>query len=262
MDDPAQRAKIAQELFGDQPVGAPPGNWPPPSEPSRVRANAESQAAARAACRHIRALGIKHFSTTLRDLPRVRVAWQPLRSEQAVPPAPLVYSLIATDGWRVLVTLAAYAFPRRMRRIFNEDIQRQQFRRLNVFAALEVELWRLAGLAGYALPPPYAVRYDLARWLWHPSVTGVIFCLRCGDELRYERRQRGDAERVGRCRACSRGGEDDWPVNAVEPHRRGTWLMRCAHPACQELFVGSRQRHWCDRHRLNRLTLSKRARLV
>jgi hypothetical protein len=120
-----------------------------------------------------------------------------------------------------------------------------------------VNLWWFAANGGYAGPPPYAVRYDLARWLWHPSITGTIFCIRCGDELRYERRARPEA-RTARCRRCSRGPANDWPPHAVEPHCRGTWLLRCTHDGCSDIFVGRRQAQHCRRHRLNRLTSSMR----
>ena len=92
-------------------------------------------------------------------------------------------------------------------------------RRLNAFAQLELDLWDFASNGGHTAPPPYSVRYDLARWLWHPSIAGAIFCLRCGSELRYRRSERRRSEhadrdaqlRTARCRKCSRGRADHWP---------------------------------------------------
>jgi hypothetical protein len=253
-DDAEQRPDIAHRLFGDEPVGPPPGNWPAPTVANRERANAEARAAALAARAWLRTLGTTHLYTTRPELPQVRVAWHPLRPEQATPPAPLVHSLIEERGKRMLAKLAAFTHTRHTKPLFDENVRRNQLHRLNAFAELEVSLWWLAASGGYEDPPPYAVRYELVRWLWHPTISGVIFCLRCGTELRYERAERGQASRTARCRACSRGREDDWPNHAVEPHRRGTWLLHCMHLGCDELFVGRRQAQHCERHRLNRLS--------
>jgi hypothetical protein len=128
-----------------------------------------------------------------------------------------------------------------------------------VFAKVEIELWTFATAGGHPAPPPYVVRYDLARWLWHPSIDGAIFCLRCGDELHYRRRER-PGTRMARCRSCSRGRVDTWPGHALEPYRHGTWLLRCDYPGCAELFVGRRQARRCGRHRTNRLGRPERVR--
>lgn len=184
-----------------------------------------------------------------------------------IPPAPLLYSLLEWNAWRTLVTLATYAHTRHTKELFDDDIRRNQVRRLNAFARLEIELWGLAAEGGHQNPPPYAVRYDLARWLWHPSINGAIFCLRCGDELEYIRRDRtrrpsadpdAGSTRTGRCRTCSRGREDDWPDRALEPYGRGTWLLHCSYTGCAQPFVGRRQARHCERHPLSRLTPSAR----
>jgi hypothetical protein len=161
-------------------------------------------------------------------------------------------------GWRILITLASYAHTRHTKPLFDDDVRRNQLQRLNAFAALEVNLWWFATPGGHPDPPPYAVRYDLARWLWNPSISGVIFCIRCGTELRYERSERGEASRTARCRACSRGREDDWPDNSLELHEQGTWLLHCEHPTCHRLFAGRRQARYCSDHKPNRTTLSRR----
>jgi hypothetical protein len=169
------------------------------------------------------------------------------------------------------MTLVAYVYSRDTAGVFHEDITRRQLRRSNAAAQLEIELWRLAARGGHPDPPPYTVRYYLARWFWRPSISGALFCLRCGDEIHYVRRARTHtsatgmertATRMGRCRACSRGREDDWPDHALEPYRRGTWLLQCTVPGCTELFVGRRQARNCDDHRLNRLTRSRRRRPI
>ena len=138
------------------------------------------------------------------------------------------------------------------------DALAQLRRQLNAFARLEINLWSFAADGGYDEPPPYLVRYDLARWLWHPSIAGSIFCLRCGDELRYVRSQRTASggvrhdSRTARYRACARGAEDDWPAHALEPYGRGAWLLECQFSGCTELFVGRRNAHYCGRHRASR----------
>jgi hypothetical protein len=261
--DQMRRAK----LFGDRPVGTPPGNWPAPTMAQRKRAGSECRAAARAARNQLREFGTTRLYTTLTELPEARVAWHPVRPEEALPPAPLVVSLVEAQALRVLTTLAAYAYSRFTRPLWDEAIRHNQLRRLNAFAQLEINLWSFAAEGGYPAPPPYTVRYDVARWLWHPTISGAIFCLRCGGELRYSRRGRehlsiGDdpphETRIGRCRRCSRGREDDWPEQALEPYRQGTWLLKCVHPGCQEVFVGRRHARHCEKHRLSRLTQSAR----
>jgi hypothetical protein len=161
-------------------------------------------------------------------------------------------------------TLTAYVFSPHSRELFDGEIGRRMIRRLNALATVEINLWGFAAQAGHTEPPPYACRYDLAGWLWHPAIPGHILCLRCGDEVLYLRRGRTGlvsdrGSRTARCRACSRGREHDWPAHAVEPYRRGTWLLRCTTAGCTELFVGRRQAKHCEHHRLNRLTLSMRA---
>lgn len=267
IDDDNARPKIGKLLFGQEPVGAPPGNWPPPSTASRERAHTQSRVAAEAARSQLRALGTRHLYTTLGELPRVPVTWEPLRPDQKIPPAPLAHSLVAADAMRHLLTLTTYAFASHRGGAFEGDVQRHLLRRLNAFAQLEISLWWFAADGGYPDPPPYVVRYDLARWLWHPSIHGAIFCLRCGEELHYKRRARTRAvsndtppeiTRSARCPPCSRGPENDWPAHALEPYRRGTWLLRCSHPGCREVFVGRRQGRHCEQHRQNRLTPSMR----
>ena len=201
--------------------------------------------------------------TTLAELPTVRTVWDPGRPEAALPPAPLVHSLVEGRAIRHALTLTTYELSPHTAPFRHENVTRSVMRRLNAVAQLEINLWDIAADSGHQDPPPYAVRYDLARWLWHPSIRGVILCLRCGDEVRYARRERthmigadteSNATRTARCRACSRGRADNWPDHATEPYKRETWLLHCTKPSCEQLFVGSRQARHCEHHRRNRLT--------
>ena len=266
-DEPTTRGKIATLLFGDHPVGGPPGLWPAPTESAREAARAECAAAARAARNTLTNLGTKALYTTLSELPELQVSWHPLPPRLAVPPAPLVYSLADDRAQHVIATLASYVFPRRTRSAWDDDVRKGMMRRLNAFAQVEINLWRFAADGGYTDVPPYTVRYDLARWLWHPSISGAIFCLRCGTGLRYTRGARTQPDtatadthpRTGRCRACSRGPEARWPEHAIEPHARGTWILQCTSTGCTERFTGRRQARYCEQHRFNRITGSRRA---
>jgi hypothetical protein len=268
--DPVERVKVVRLLFaGRLDVGVPPGNWPAPTTGDCERASAQCRAAARAAWSELLILGMTTLYTRLAELPTVRIVWDPGRPEEALPPAPLVHSLVDGSALRQALTLAAYELSPLTAPFWDEQALRSLFRRLNAVAELELMLWWLAAEGGHRDPPPYAVRYDLARWFWHPSISGAIFCLRCGNELRFARRERTQAIgvdirphaiRTARCRPCSRGREDNWPDHALEPYKRGTWLLRCTATGCQQVFIGSRQARYCEQHRVNRLTARKRVR--
>jgi hypothetical protein len=134
--------------------------------------------------------------------------------------------------------------------------------RLNAYLVLESNLWWLAEVGGYPHPPPYAVRYEAARWLWSPDIKGVVFCLRCGKTRLYERAARNEEterQRRARCVGCSRGTPDQrWPQNAIAPASRGTWVLSCSTQGCSTLFVGRADTKHCPTHRLNRLTRTER----
>ena len=235
IDEPAKRTAIAHLLFGDHPVGGPPGNWPAPTAADRERARATCAQAARAARRHLDDLGVRVLYTSLGELPELEVTWAELPPDQELPPAPLLFQLGEDRAQRVIATLASYVFTRHTRRLWDADIRARLIQRLNAFAQVEINLWRFAADAGHTDPPPYPIRYDLARWLWHPSIGGVIFCLRCGTELAYARsaRTRPDGAtvdphlRTGRCRVCSRGAETRWP-----PRHRASRAWNMAAPLC------------------------------
>jgi hypothetical protein len=259
LDHPGKRNEIARVLFGGQPVTGPAGDWSVPSAFGERLAVAQCAAAAVAAKTQLRKHRVEHLATGLREHPRASIVWNP--PEEPLPPAPLLWSLVDGDTLRVAITLAAYVYSPHTAKLFDDDITRKLLRRLNAFARLEIALWRFAAKGGHLEPPPYAVRFYLARWFWDPSVSGAIFCLRCGEPIEYLRHERTGNKRIGRCRTCSRGREDNWPDHALDPYRRGTWLLRCATPGCNEVFAGRRQARHCQSHRLNRLAHSKRDRV-
>jgi hypothetical protein len=216
-DNPAKRGEIGSLLVGDQPVPGPPGHWPAPTIGGERLAHAQCRTAAEAAYNQVRADGTIELATSFTEHPRARIEWDPLRLEQPLPLAPLVRCLIEWNVRRTAMTLASYAFARYTAKLFDENVRRRLMSRLNALARLEIELWRLAAIGGHTEPPPYTVRFYLARWFWHPSISGAIFCLRCGDEVWYVRRTRMQASgtgtepaaaRTGRCRTCSGGLRD------------------------------------------------------
>jgi hypothetical protein len=257
---------LEQALYRDQLAGQPPGGWPEPTTASRERAYRECWRAAVAARVAIATLG-RTLNTGLPKLGNMTVSWRPRRPEEGVQPAPLVHCLLDEGALFLKRELTAFAYTPGTRILFEgdeDDVWRALLCRLNGFAYVEASLWWYASEGGYPHLPPYAVRYDLANWLWHPSLSGdsIIFWLRCGREALYHRRERqrtdGEHARNARCRACTRGRPDDWPKHALEPYERGTWLLHCSHPGCNNRFVGRRQAQRCPRHRLNRITLGAR----
>jgi hypothetical protein len=265
IDKPGERLEVVDDLMANQ-VGAPPGNWPLPPD-ARERARAPCLAAAEAAREFMTENGVSILHTTeLPELPEVSVAWHLPPAEYELPVAPLVHYLADVRARYMMADLASQAFSRYTATLWDPDNLARKRRPLNAFARLEITLWSYAAKGGYVKPPPYAVRYDVARWLWHPSIAGSIFCLRCGDELRYLRSQRTARDaggvqrdsRTARCRACARGAEDDWPAHALEPHRRGTWLLRCQFSDCTQPFDGRRHALYCPRHRASRMSPRRR----
>lgn len=256
--DPAQQDKIRPVLLADDGIGPPPGDWPEPSDDARLRARHIAAEAAVAATRAIKSMRIRNLYTALGALPNVQPEFTAIDTTKEIPPAPLLHSCVDNRAAYRLLILAMYHFSPLTREEFDEDIRRSLMRRLNTFAVLEINLWALARDAGFEEPPPYAVRYDLARWLWRPDIAAHILCLRCGCEIQYRRVERAGHPRIGRCRACSRGTETTWPKHALEPYERGTWLLRCEHRDCQEPFVGRRNAHHCQLHRTSTITPAKR----
>lgn len=119
--------------------------------------------------------------------------------------------------------------------------------RLNVFLVVEWRLWKLARLAGYSDPIPYAVRYYANRFLWGPEAIGLALCLRCGDEITYKRADPGK-RRVPVCRACVHARSTNWPAHAIAPHDSGLWWLTCLEADCGLAFIGRPQRRYCPAH--------------
>jgi hypothetical protein len=218
--NPVERQRIIALLFGGRlVVGAPAGTWPAPSTRRRARAGAECKAAAMKARQQLRRFGISELYTSLQGFPSARIVWDAPLPTEPLAPAPLVNSLLDGNGLRRAAILIANRFSPHTARLLDQDRQRKLTLLLNAFVAeLELGLWWLAAEGGHPNPPPFPVRYDVACWYWHPSSDGAIFCLRCGEELRYARSERtpaiasdGEPEltRTARCRACSRGRADD-----------------------------------------------------
>ena len=154
IDEPAQQRRIAELLFGDQPVGGPPGTWPAPTAAERQRARAAASQAATEARHRLQELGIAVLYTTLRELPAITVTWRPIPPERELPMAPLIYQLADARSRRVMATLAAYVFTKHTRDIWDADIHAHLMRRLNAFAQVEIDLWSFAADAGHTDPRP------------------------------------------------------------------------------------------------------------
>lgn len=189
--------------------------------------------------------------------------------------APLIYECLDNDTRHELVVLIALLYSPKTRaktddgRLDDElasylvdptsPHQRLSLmKRLNGYLELEGNLWRLAKEGGFPDPPPYAVRYETARWLWSPAVSGSAFCLRCGMELWFKRAERREGARTLRCGPCSRGLPSDWPAHALAPHDRGTWWIACQHQGCGNAFIGYAQARFCPKHRASLLTRTRR----
>jgi hypothetical protein len=123
---------------------------------------------------------------------------------------------------------------------------------------VEHSLWQLA--AEYGGPTdriPHAHRLVLLLMAWDPVAHEAMggawtLCVRCGQLLH---RKRNSAKALPRCAACMKESprQRDWPVHAVAPHGRGTWLLRCQHPECEIVFEGPRHRKYCPEHVLSKL---------
>jgi hypothetical protein len=186
--------------------------------------------------------------------------------------APLTGELEAPKTLHELSELLAYAWSRHTSSLFRtpgadnlddaegtrETVGVNLLRRLNKHLAREAYLWRLARMGGFSEPPPYAVRYEAARWLWTPAIPAVAFCLRCGCDLDFERAVRTGATRDLRCQRCARGKPNAWPTNAIAPAEAGTWWLRCHAQDCSRWFVGPTQARRCSRCKLSRTTPRKR----
>jgi hypothetical protein len=138
--------------------------------------------------------------------------------------------------------------------------------RANAFLLIEINLWWLAGEGDFEGVTPYTVRYEAARYLWSPRITGSAFCLRCGGPIRYRRAARtalgADARPAPICANCIRGGSLSWPAHAIAPEARGTWWLRCLAEGCTNAFIGRAQARRCPNCRSSTRAASNRTPLV
>jgi hypothetical protein len=199
----------------------------------------------------------------LPELPDVSFDFQTIVERDGEASAPLVRSCLAAEAQLVMHLLEAFRFaphipqlsPYSVKAQRSNQLQAAVTRRLNAFAAAEINLWQLAKRAGVAATVPYSVRYKVAQMLWDCDEAGHIFCLRCGRHVQYMRAAR-TGSRSGRCRACSR--DDPWPAHAVEPDRGGLWRLQCQTKGCTTVFVGKKNQQRCVRCRRSNITSSRR----
>jgi hypothetical protein len=129
---------------------------------------------------------------------------------------------------------------------------------------VESRLWQVAAEHGSAIDRiPYGCRKLLLIALWdpwdHEPPGSWTLCIRCGEPLfRNKRTARSDV--LPRCGPCMKEtpAQRAWPDDAIAPHDRGTWILRCQYPTCRKTFIGRRHRKMCDEHTTSTLPLSRR----
>jgi len=228
--------------------------WPTPSPHARQRA----QAVVCLAVTAIEALDPRLkgdiFYTGLAELPEVDYSFKTCTNGEDLALAPLVTHCLSERAGHLLAVLTAYRFNPLIARhktqdgevdLFRPEIRTMLAHRVNCLALVESNLWFLASLEDSDIVPPYAVRYDLARFMWDRRQPGHILCLRCGCHVHYRRDARLGTPREGRCRPCSRGRPDDWPTHAIEPDSRGTWWLHCQTQDCPNTFAGRAHQLGC-----------------
>ena len=268
--DPEGAAERVEQLLPSGSV-PPVAGWPAPSAHARRRAQGVvCHAVAVVQALERKARGDVVY-TQLRELPEVEYAFKPCTQDHELALAPLLTYCLSDHAGLVLATLTGYRFaPVFIRNkgqddevdLFEGKVRRGLSRRLNAFALVESHLWFLAGLGDPNLVVPYAVRYDLARFLWDRQQAGHLLCLRCGDHHHYKHPEHADKPRTGRCRPCSRGKPDAWPAHALEPHTRGKWWLLCRAEACSRTYIARADKLRCPNCRLDKTTPSHRRPLV
>jgi hypothetical protein len=241
--------------------------WPSPSPEARQR----GQAVVCRAVAVIEALDPQVRGdvvyTGLNELPEVGYAFKTCTDGDELALAPLLTHCLSAEAGHLLAVLTAYRFtPVIAQRkteygavdLFAPDIRAMLAYRVNSLALVESNLWFLARLTDSEIVPPYAVRYDLARFMWDRRQPGHTLCLRCGSHVHYRKPARSGTHRQGRCRPCSRGRPDAWPAHAIEPDRRGTWWLSCQAQGCPNTFIGRAHQLRCPQCRLDRITPSQR----
>jgi hypothetical protein len=205
--------------------------------------------------------------TELAELPNVGYEFKPCTDREDLALAPLLTHCLSARAGLHLAVLTSYRFSPVIARhktdfyevdLFASDVRASLARRANSLALLESHLWFIATLGDPEIIPPYAVRFDLARYTWDRNQPGHILCLRCAAHVHYRRKPRPGTPRDGRCRPCSRGRPNTWPTHAIEPDRRGTWWLHCQTPGCSTAFTGRADQLRCPHCRLDTTTRSKR----
>jgi len=268
LDDASKIAQIADMLLPDDTAPRLPV-WPPPN----LGANALALHAVRDAIpciqRAVSERGLDHLPSRSSRVPEPRLELPAETPAQVVYRAPLVVACLHGDATYELAHLLVYCFSPHLRRwkrsngivsdlFAADDVRTNLMRRLNNYLTLESKLWSLARQGGFPGPVPYAVRYESARWLWSPAITGSVFCLRCGQDINYQRKKKKDRPRRARCTHCARGNPAAWPTHAIAPHDRGRWWLNCQHQGCSHAFIGRAQTKFCPEHPLRRITPNRR----
>lgn len=258
LTDPSTAQRAADAVLPDK-AAFPLPNWPTPSVVAKRMATLAVRDAIPRVRRGAELLGQTRLDSPWPGTPEPEIQFQADPPDQAVFRAPLVYECLEGAAGAELACLLAFRFSNRAPEIRSGGGDKILTRWLNAYLRLEIELWRTARKGGYPYPPPYAVRYETARWLWSPEIAGFAFCLRCGSELSFRRAARSESTRNLRCGACSRDKDpSNWPDYAICPAERGTWWLRCRADGCSNAFVGHTQARRCPYCRSSRLTPARR----
>jgi len=131
-------------------------------------------------------------------------------------------------------------------------------------ALIEIEhwLWQQAWKHGaHSNILPYPNRTMLLILSWRPEAHkppgAHTVCVRCG-ELTF--RKGSNITQFPRCRDCMKEtpAQRAWPKHAVTPFGRGTWMLACHYPDCDNVFEGPRHQKLCSEHTSSRLAPGRR----
>ena len=130
---------------------------------------------------------------------------------------------------------------------------------LGNFILLERTLWLLAASeSGQQLEIPYAIRFALIEWAWHPHFRqdANALCIRCGGTVK----RRYTIEHSPRCERCRRETAKDreWPELAIAPASAGKWWLHCQADNCGTPARGDRRTRYCHTHKKRNTTPTKR----
>lgn len=259
--DPEKAPAIAKALVRFGPPRLP--GWRAPSSLAQRLAVEAIEEAVPRVWAGAQSLGLSRVALASQSNPRPRLTFERDDSGETTLIAPLLGACVEPNVLHGLAQLLVYVNNPIAASLWASDIQGSLHARLNAHLVLESNLWWLAEVGGYDQPPPYAARYEAARWLWSPEIAGVVFCLRCGSTVTYKRAGRQETSgrhRRARCSKCSRSTPDQrWPSNAIAPAGRGTWWLHCSTKECPNPFVGRADTKRCPQHRLNRIAKTRRS---